>query len=205
MSGQKILKEQYDQTREDYMPWLNVGKEAIGVLRRGAANGIFEMPKWIPPDADTVKERPGYQYRLAEGEKAIRRSAAMMGTSPRSGATMKELTKYGQDIASEEYDAAYQRSLQEYTVEGNRRAMKYNRYANMAGMGQQALSQLSGYGARNAENQAGLGIQGASAQGQGLVGSANSMIQGTLYGNQAQQQHFENMMSVLNFGFKAFG
>ena len=56
------------------------------------------------------KTDPGYDFRLAEGTKALERSVGGPGGSGRySGATLKALTRYGQDFASEEYGRAYDR------------------------------------------------------------------------------------------------
>ncbi|MCY4358385.1 MAG: hypothetical protein OXD01_12795 [Gammaproteobacteria bacterium] len=64
-------------------------------------------------DLELLRNDPGYQFRLAEGEKAIRR-AANAGSGARTGATFKALMGHGQGLASAEYDAAYQRAMQQY-------------------------------------------------------------------------------------------
>ena len=56
-----------------------------------------------------LQTSPGYQFRLAEGLKGIERGAAAKGTLL-TGGTLKALTRYGQDYASNEYQNRYNRS-----------------------------------------------------------------------------------------------
>lgn len=95
------------------------------------------------------EESPGYQFRLEQGNKAIS-NAAGVGGSPYSGATLKALTGFGQNMASQEY--------------GN----WWDRKFNMAGMGLDATG-----GKGNAL----MGI--GNAQAGGVVGAANAGAQGT--------------------------
>lgn len=55
---------------------------------------------------------PGYQFRMSEGLKALERSAASRGLLE-SGGTLKDITRFGQDLASQEYTNAFQRYLTE--------------------------------------------------------------------------------------------
>lgn len=91
---------------------------------------------------------PDYQFRLSEGEKALNRSAAARGNLL-SGAQLKDLTGYGQGLASTEY--------------GN----WYNRLAGLRGEGIGIAGQqgniATGVGDRVAQAQ--LGQAGARASG----------------------------------------
>ncbi len=71
----------------------------------------FEAPSW-----DEVQNRPGYQFRQKEGQRAIENSAAAGGML-RSGNTWKDLVKYGQDYATSEYDQEYNRALGEHQMD----------------------------------------------------------------------------------------
>lgn len=104
---------------------------------------------------DLLNSDPSYQWRLAQGEQALERSAAARG-GLLSGRAAKDLTGYAQGMASTEY--------------GN----IYNRLANIAGLGQSTGSQIGQLGA-NYANQAGQNIIGAgNARASGYVGSANA-------------------------------
>jgi hypothetical protein len=48
------------------------------------------------------RESPGYQFQLGEGTRAIENSAAARG-GLNSGATLKALTSYGQNLADSDY------------------------------------------------------------------------------------------------------
>ena len=58
---------------------------------------------------------PGYQFRISEGEKAIRRSAAA-GSGVHSGATLKALQEHGQDVGSREFGAARRRAIEDHDL-----------------------------------------------------------------------------------------
>ncbi|MCD6162619.1 MAG: hypothetical protein J7K40_09435 [candidate division Zixibacteria bacterium] len=78
--------------RGDLAPWRKAGVDALGQLQTKIAAGPGEF-----------EESPGYQFRLAEGQKAIERGAAARGGAL-SGAAMKAGMRYGQDFATKDYD-----------------------------------------------------------------------------------------------------
>ena len=72
-------------------------------------------PQWDGFSMSELEKDPGYQFRLAEGEKAIKRQAAARGML-NSGATLKALERYRGQLASEEFQRARQRKLEDYGV-----------------------------------------------------------------------------------------
>jgi hypothetical protein len=68
-----------------------------------------------PTEADMLKD-PSYQFRLKEGQKALERFASGRGTLG-TGGTNVDLTKYGQDYASQEWQNMYQRNLTDYQTQ----------------------------------------------------------------------------------------
>ena len=60
--------------------------------------GDTDLPDWDPSSVD-LEADPGYQFRLSEGEKAIRRHASA-GSGAATGATYKALQRYSQGLAS---------------------------------------------------------------------------------------------------------
>lgn len=70
----------------------------------------FEMPSIEDMLAD-----PGYQFRLGEGERALEQSAAGRGVL-RTGGTLKDILKYGQNFASQEYGNVFDRSLRQFST-----------------------------------------------------------------------------------------
>ena len=113
---------------------------------------------------------PGYDFRLAEGAKALERSAAARG-GLFSGGTAKALTRYNQDFASNEFSNAYNRFQ-------TNRATRYNQLAGLAGLGQTTAQTLAGLGTQSANNIANTTIAGmtsaaaARASGYNAIGNA---------------------------------
>jgi hypothetical protein len=89
---------------------------------------------------DDYQADPGYQFRLSEGNKALERALASRGQfSSMNPAAAKALQDFGQQSASQEYGAAYDR----YNMDqGN----IFNRLAAITGIGQTATGQLTGQG-----------------------------------------------------------
>jgi hypothetical protein len=85
--------------------------------------------------ARDYQQDPGYGFRLREGQNAIENSAASRGMSL-SGGTLRALSRYGQDFASNEYQNAYNRF-------NNDQTNQYNRLAGLAGIGQTATNALN--------------------------------------------------------------
>jgi hypothetical protein len=137
------------------------------------------------PEMFAKGQDPGYQFRLSEGMKGLERSAAARG-GLLSGGTLKGIQRYGQDMASQEYQNAFNR----YQAE---RTGTLNPFQSMAGQGQSTANTLGTLGA-NYANQAGEAYQGAAnARASGYVGQANA-IGGTI-GNLSNQYYQNQLMS----------
>jgi hypothetical protein len=118
--------------------------------------------------ADFQKD-PGYDFRMQEGEKAIQRSAAARG-GLQTGGTLRAITDYGQNFASNEYGKAYDRFTNDQTN-------RFNRLSSLAGLGQTANAAM-GQAGQNYANQSGnIAMEGANAQGAAGIAQANA------YGN----------------------
>lgn len=148
----------YDQTRQDQAPWREAGTRALTGLEDPSLMQAFT--------ADNFQQDPGYQFRLAEGQKALERSAAARGNLM-SGGTLKALTGYNQGMASQEYANAYDRF-------NNDRTTRFNMLSSLAGVGQVANNQMAqagqNYGNNVSANQMGVG----NAQAAAYIGQANN-------------------------------
>lgn len=162
-SANRTMREIYDQQRADMEPWRQAGTKALGQMQ-----GDF-MANW--------QQDPGYQFRMNEGMKAINSAAAARGMG-NSGATMKALTKYGQDYASNEYDKAYNRN--------------FNRLSTLAGYGTNAsntnVNSAGNYGAQVSANTIGMGNAAAANQ----VAQTNRMGQTLSNGAMAAAAYFSD-------------
>jgi hypothetical protein len=170
---------QFQQTREDYAPWLSAGTSALGQLQ----SGMPELTRRFSM-ADFEVD-PGYFFRQSEGEKALARSAAARGmlTSP---ASLQALLRYNQDLASGEFGNAFNRFNLGQTNE-------YNRLAGLAGTGQTATAQLGQLGQQNANSIGNFLTSAGAAQAAGTVGAANAITGGI-----GQGLNFYNQQALLN-------
>lgn len=140
------------------------------------------------PTNVTEQNDPGFQFRLAEGQKALERSAAAKG-GLLNGGTSKALNAYAQDYASNEYQNVYNRALGEYQQNYNifqqNQANQFNRLAALSGIGQTSAGQLNSAGQNYANNAGNLIIGGANAQAQGLNNAAAARASGYYQGANA--------------------
>ena len=139
-----VSREAIDLQRKMYyegvarqQPWLQAGQIALNKLVPEATNyQNFGMEQF--------KQDPGYAFRMSEGMKALENSAAARG-GLLSGATMKGIQRYGQDMASQEYMNAFNR----YQVE---RQARLNPLQSLAGVGQTTANALAAGGQAFAGN-----------------------------------------------------
>lgn len=138
-------------------------------------------------DTADLYNDPSYAFRLAEGQKAVERSAAARGITA-SGAQLKALTNYGQQAASQEYGNAYNRAQNTFNQNLNNRL---NPLQSLAGQGQTtagAIGQAAANYGNNVGNtltglanaQAASGIAGANALSGGLSGATGGYQQNML-------------------------
>lgn len=154
------------------------------------AQGFNE--KFSAPTDVTEQNDPGYQFRLAQGDKAIQNSAAARG-GLLTGGTAKALSDYNQNSASGEYGNVYNRALteyqQRYNIFNNNQSTLFNRLADLSGFGQTAAGQLNSAGTAAANNtsntlltsgqQIGQNINNAgAATASGYVGVGNAVSGG---------------------------
>ena len=110
---------------------------------------------------------PGYAFRLAEGNKALDRTAAARG-GLLSGGAMKAAQRYGQEMGSQEYMNAFNRYQ-------TNRANQLQPLQSLMGAGQTGANVLTqaagGLGANLAETTMGAG----NARASGYMGGANAL------------------------------
>ena len=112
---------------------------------------------------------PGYMFRLSEGNKALTCSGA--GRVFDSGATMKDLIRFNQGTASDEFLNAYNR-------DATNKARKYNFLAGLSGSGQQATNTLVNAGTTQSINRGNALAAAGNARAAGIVGGANAITGG---------------------------
>jgi hypothetical protein len=138
---------------------------------------------------------PGYDFRMSEGMKALERSAAARG-GLMSGSMMKGIQRFGQDLASNEYQNAFNR----YQVN---RSNQLNPLQSLMGSGQTSANTLT-----SAAGQLGQGLA-QSAVAQGAARASGYMNQANALNNALQgvgnAYMMNNMMSRFAPAATSFG
>jgi len=136
-------------------PYREAGKSALENYRDIVLGG----------DASKFRTTPGYEFRLGEGVKALERGASARG-GLLSGAQQKALTRYGQDIGSQEY--------QNYL----------SQLAGLMGQGYGASTTSGGYLTGAGSNLANLygNIGQQQLAGYGMLGQQKGQFMGNLLG-----------------------
>lgn len=136
--------------------------------------------------ADLASE-PGYQFEQSEGQKAIDRAAAAAGRYD-SGATLKALTRFGNDYAGTKYNEAFNR-------DAANKGQVYGMLSGQQSTGANAAGMTANLGA-NATNAANNYLTGgADASAAGLVGASNALSGGV--GNYLQYQNNQSTLDYL--------
>jgi hypothetical protein len=152
---------------------------------------------------------PGYQFRMSESMKALERSAAARGIL-QSGGTLKDITRFGQDAASQEYENAFRRYLAE-------RQQKLQPLEYRIGLGQNAATNQGVNIGSTAENVGGLMTSLGDIRSAGIMGQSNaynnmlSDISGiatksaNAYGQYKAAQPYQNYLSAITPTNSAMG
>lgn len=154
-------------------------------FRRAGVNALPELvaaSRYTPFGMEQFQADPGYAFRLREGLKALDQSAAARG-GLLSGAQLRGVQRYGQELGSQEYTNAFNR----YQAE---RAARLNPLQSLAGMGQTTAAnvaqQAGQYGQAMAQNAATMGNIRAS----GYMGTANALAGALGQGLSAYQNQY---------------
>jgi len=128
---------------------------------------LIEASRYTPFGMEQFQADPGYGFRLKEGLRALENSAAARG-GLLSGNAMRGITRFGQELGSQEFTNAFNR----YQAE---RAARLNPLQSLTGMGQTSANTLTGAAGQYGQNLA----QGAAARGNirasGYINQANAL------------------------------
>jgi hypothetical protein len=154
-----LQREQFDRQMELQAPFREAGVRALNKLEAASEYTPFGMAQF---QAD-----PGYGFRFNQGQKALERSAAARGGLI-SGNTGGALQQFGQGLASQEYQNAFNR----YQTE---RSARLNPLQSLAGVGQTSVNQLGAAGQNYASGMGEALGAGAQARASGYMGAANAI------------------------------
>ncbi len=130
-TGQQVRGNQAAQTALN--PYMQTGTQANTMLQNKLSSGALGG-NFAPGD---LTQDPGYQFRLKEGEQALGRKQAA-GGNYYSGEALKEAQQFGQGLADQTYNDAYNRWLRE-------QQNTYNILSGQQGQGQGAATNYGGY------------------------------------------------------------
>jgi hypothetical protein len=151
---------------------------------------------------DQFEQDPGYAFRQAEGMKGLERSASARG-GILSGGALKNIQRFGQDLASQEYQNAFNR----YQTE---RAARLNTLGGLSGAGQSAANVMTGAAGQLGSNSAANALARAAATSANSLGRASTtsgiaMNRGATTGNIATNRAATTGNLAINRGQSAAG
>jgi hypothetical protein len=143
-------------------PFYEAGVNALPELVQASRYTPFSMSQF---QADS-----GYGFRLSEGQKALERSAAARGGLI-SGAATKAATRYGQEMASNEYTNAFNRYQQE-------RQARLGPLQSLTGTAQTTANTIGAAGTTMAGNVGEAYLGAANARASGYTGMSDAVTSG---------------------------
>jgi hypothetical protein len=161
-----LLREHQNQWRTGY--WSGSDPNWIQGRLEGTLGRIQPQQQQQGGELDWLRNLPGYQFALDQGQRSVESSAAARG-GLNSGSTLKALTRYGQGMA----DQQYRSHLSD-------------------------LMQLSGRGQAQATQMGSQGMQYASGMGANLQNAAQQRAQSTYDSNAAIQNGLQNAWYFYN-------
>jgi len=178
-----LQKQMFERQAELQEPFRQAGlsgqNRLLELLGIGGAPGAQGYGKYasaeFTPTNFLANQDPGYAFRMSEGMKALERSAAARG-GLLSGATLRGTQRYGQDLASQEYQNAFNR----YQTQ---RTNTLNPYASLAGVAQTSANTLGQQAGAYGANVGNIAMAGGANAGNAQLALGN--IRGQQFGNAA--------------------
>ena len=169
-----LQQRMYEEGVARQKPFYEAGVNALPGYLQGIGQGGELVRGFTQAD---YQADPGYAFRLAEGQKALDRSAAARGGLI-SGAALKAAGRYGQDMASQEYTNAY------------------NRFRDTQGLRRNALAGVVGFAPTAAGSMTTAGQNYATNAGNAMVGQGVNTGNALIAGNQARESAYGNLGSA---------
>ena len=188
--------QEWEQQQEQLAPWLFAGKSALQELSRAQRGGQFEpggqFGSTFTPQDFLANKDPGYQWNMDQGTSAINASGAAAGNFG-SGNMGVALQNYGQGLASNEYQNAFNRFQ---TSQG----AEFNKLSTLAGEGSAVIPSLTS-GAQNYANQ---GTNILQNQGSSMSAALQNMQNMQYNSNQNSSNQLMSLLGMGGNGLSAF-
>lgn len=189
MAATEEQRRQYDQTRQDLMPWQEAGGWALGQQRN-----------FLTGDTSGFENSPDYAFAVDQGFKGLNRGAAAVGNFGSGGADADRIA-LGQGLATQ-YAGNY-----------------WNRLAGLSNTGQTTANQLGQFGQQNSAMAGQNAMNAANARASSYANTANAwgnaagqigQLGGYAMGNWYQGQQRNNAQgagtnAINNYGWAGLG
>jgi hypothetical protein len=160
------------------VPFTNVGQGAVTTL--GQMFGINANGQQTgQADFSNFFQSPDYQFALQQGTQALDFSNAAKGML-QSGNHLKDLTSFGQGLATQNFGNYFNRLMQLSSLGQNAATGQGNQIGN------QGQAQASGI------------VGSANALNQGLSGFGNNLMMASVFGNQGSPSAYANNPAMAN-------
>ena len=154
-----IQRQMFERQVQLQEPFRQAGVSALNRL-------VPLATEYKPFGMQQFQQDPGYAFRLSEGMKALNQQAAARG-GLMSGNALRAAQQYGQGLASQEYQNAFNR----YQAE---REAQLNPLQSLAGVAQTGAQALGSAGQQYASNVGNIGMGAGAAQSNALLAGAQA-------------------------------
>ena len=179
LAATNLQREQFLRQQELQQPFYNAGVNALPAYASGVMPGGNLVKPFSMAD---YQADPGYGFRFDQGMKALNSSMASRGLGV-SGPAIKGAINFGQGVASQEYQNAYNRYV-------NDQATQRNALAGLTGYGPTSASTIGAAGQNYASNVGNLGVTTANTIGGMGTNTASQIANADLTGAAARQSAY---------------
>lgn len=189
----KLLQDQYNQTRTDLSPYRDVGDVANKQLQSqlpflttpiAMSQEQLNLQKPITLDQATLEATPGYQFAKTQGLKAVQNAAAARGLGV-SGAALKGAATFATGLADNTYTNQFNLAQQNNQNAFNRYQTTYQNQLQTQGSafdrlnallttGENAAAQTGALGNKTATTQASVNTTAGQTVGANTIGAGNA-------------------------------
>lgn len=170
-----LQRDIFNKTQANLQPFIDMGKSGVNALTAA----IPDLSAPITLDQNWLESTPGYQFTLAQGNKATQNALAARGLGS-SGAALKGAATYTTGLANATY-------LDQLNAELAQRNQRLNALATPVQIGESAGAQLGSIGqqtgAQIGSNVIGAGNAAAGADiasGNAVASGANALVSAAL-------------------------
>ncbi len=192
-----------------YLPYRAAGQRALGGMEELAAQmggEVYRPAEYRPPTAEEVAASPAARFRMQEAERALERRQAA-GAGVMGGGAQRELARYMQGLASQEYEAEdirrlraaqFQEQQRQFAPQFERQGLAQRLAAlqGITGMGLETAGGVAGIRERLGQMMSGIRTGSGAAQAAATQAAGQARASGAIAGAAARQQAMGNLMRL---------